>query len=81
MYDPEVAGLVDRRRYGSVHCRGGGNDRVDGSAPAYVAFTRRTVRTSDKDGFEPTHLGEAAWQSRRVALYTIRTGELISGHL
>ena len=24
MYDPEVAGLVDRRRYRSVHCRGGG---------------------------------------------------------
>ena len=24
MYDPEVADLVGRRRYGSVHCRGGG---------------------------------------------------------
>ena len=49
----------------------GGDDRVDDRAPAYVAFTRRTVRSNFSDKETRTHTpGEDAWQSRRVALYT-----------
>ena len=57
MYDPEVAGLVDRRRYGSVHCRGEGRQsrRQGACISSNITRTFKEIATHSRTDLPYTH--------------------------